>query len=65
MSFLALTLPLSLLLAGILTALAIRAVQEGHYDDWEGPAWRHLHDDDEIPEISASIQVSETEHPSD
>ena len=50
MSFLALTLPLSLLLAAVLTALAIRAVLEGQYDDWEGPAWRHVHDDDQVPE---------------
>lgn len=50
MSFLALTLPLSLLLAAILTAMAIRAVLQGQYDDWEGPAWRHLHDDDHVPE---------------
>lgn len=50
MSFLALTLPLSILLAGILLALVLLAVREGHYDDWEGPAWRHLYDDDRVPE---------------
>jgi cbb3-type cytochrome oxidase maturation protein len=49
-SFLALTLPLSILLAGVLLALVLRAAQQGQFDDWEGPAWRHLYDDDRVPE---------------
>jgi len=53
-SFLALTIPLSLLLAGVMLALVLRAVREGQFDDWEGPAIRHLYDDDEVPEEPAS-----------
>ena len=50
MSFLAVTLPVSLLLAGILLFLVVRAAREGQWDDWEGPAWRHHFDADEVPE---------------
>lgn len=50
MSFLALTLPASLLLAAALLALVVRAAREGQWDDWEGPAWRHVFDDDRVPE---------------
>ena len=50
MSFLALTLPLSLLLAACLVGLVLRAAHDGAYDDWEGPAWRHHFDDDRTPE---------------
>jgi cbb3-type cytochrome oxidase maturation protein len=53
-SFLAVTIPLSLLLAGIMLALVLRAVREGQFDDWEGPAVRHLYDDDEVPEQPGS-----------
>lgn len=50
MNFLAVTLPVSLLLAGILLALVVRAAREGHFEDWEGPSFRHLYDDDDCPE---------------
>ena len=50
MSFLAVTLPASLLLAAALLWLVVRAAREGQWDDWEGPAWRHLFDDDRVPE---------------
>ena len=50
MSFLAVTLPVSLLIAGLMLALVLRAAREGQFDDWEGPAWRHLYDDDATPE---------------
>lgn len=50
MSVLALTIPASLLLAGALLALVIRAVRRGDFDDWEGPAARHFLDDDHEPE---------------
>jgi cbb3-type cytochrome oxidase maturation protein len=49
-SFLAVTLPVSLLLAGLLLFLVVRAAREGQWDDWEGPAWRHHFDRDEVPE---------------
>jgi len=51
MSFLAVTLPASILLAAVLLALVLRAVREGHFDDWEGPAFRHLYDEDDCPEL--------------
>jgi cbb3-type cytochrome oxidase maturation protein len=54
MSFLALTIPLSLLLAAVMLALVLRAVREGQFDDWEGPAYRHIYDDDEVPERPSS-----------
>lgn len=50
MSFLIITIPASLLLAGILLAIVIRSVRQGDFDDWEGPAERHLADQDELPE---------------
>lgn len=59
MSFLAVTLPVSLLLAGILLALVVRAAREGQWDDWEGPAWRHHFDEDAVPEVEAA-EKSET-----
>jgi len=54
-SFLAVTLPVSLLLAGILLGLVVRAAREGQWDDWEGPAWRHHFDEDVVPEADASV----------
>ena len=50
MSFLWITIPASLLLAGSLLALVLRAVRRGDFDDWEGPAVRHFLDDDAAPE---------------
>jgi cbb3-type cytochrome oxidase maturation protein len=50
MSFLWITIPVSLLLAGGLLALVVRAVSRGDFDDWEGPAARHFLDDDHEPE---------------
>jgi cbb3-type cytochrome oxidase maturation protein len=54
MSFLAVTLPVSLLLAGILLVLVVRAAREGQWDDWEGPAWRHHFDEDGVPEAEGT-----------
>jgi len=51
MSFLWLTIPASLLLAGTLLGLVLAAVRRGDYDDWEGPAARHFLDDDRSPEL--------------
>jgi cbb3-type cytochrome oxidase maturation protein len=50
MSVLGITIPVSLALAGALLWLVLRAVQRGDFDDWEGPAARHLLDDDHDPE---------------
>jgi cbb3-type cytochrome oxidase maturation protein len=49
-SFLLITIPLTLLLSGALLWLVIRAAREGQFEDWEGPAARMLHDDDRTPE---------------
>jgi nitrogen fixation-related uncharacterized protein len=38
MTSLWITIPATLLLAGTLVALVVRAAQRGEYDDWEGPA---------------------------
>ncbi len=53
MSILAITIPMTLLLAGGLLWLVLRAVRRGEFDDWEGPAARHLLDDDTLPERDA------------
>jgi cbb3-type cytochrome oxidase maturation protein len=49
-SFLSITIPASLLLAAVLLWLVVRAVREGAFDDWEGPAARHWLDRDDCPE---------------
>lgn len=56
MSFLWITIPVSLLLAGVLLALVVRAVSRGDFDDWEGPAARHFLDDDREPESEAEAE---------
>ena len=53
MSFLALTIPATLLLAGTLLLLVLRAVRRGELDDMEGPAERQAFDDDACPERAA------------
>lgn len=50
MSFLGVTIPISILLGAILLALVLRRVRAGDYEDWEGPAARMIHDDDSTPE---------------
>jgi len=49
-SFLAVTIPVSLLLGAVLLALVIWRARDGDYDDWEGPAERMIFDDDSTPE---------------
>jgi hypothetical protein len=49
-SSLLVTLPVTLLLAGALTALVVRAAARGEFEDWEGPAARAALDDDSTPE---------------
>ena len=50
MSFLAITIPVGLLLGATLLAFVLRAVRDGAFDDLEGPAQRHHLDDDRTPE---------------
>lgn len=50
MSFLAITLPVSLLLGAVLLGIVIWEVRGGTFDDWEGPAQRMHFDDDRVPE---------------
>ena len=50
MSFLALTIPIGLLLGAALLAFVLRAVSDGAFDDLEDAAQRHLLDDDSEPE---------------
>jgi len=49
-SFLLVTVPVSLLLAASLLAVVIHAVNTGAFDDWDEPAERHFLDDDSVPE---------------
>jgi cbb3-type cytochrome oxidase maturation protein len=50
LGFLLVTIPVSLLLAVALLAVVIHAVRTGAFDDWDGPAQRHVLDDDSVPE---------------
>jgi cbb3-type cytochrome oxidase maturation protein len=50
MSFLAITVPATLLLAASLLWLVVRAARRGEFEDPEGPAERMLDDDDRCPE---------------
>ncbi|HBZ72013.1 MAG TPA: cbb3-type cytochrome oxidase assembly protein CcoS [Deltaproteobacteria bacterium] len=50
MSFLGITIPATLLLSSVLVLLVVRAVRRGEFDDMEGPAQRHVFDDDRCPE---------------
>lgn len=50
MSFLAITIPATLLLACVMLVLVLRSVRRGELDDLEGPAQRMLLDDDRDPE---------------
>ncbi len=52
MSFLFVTIPVSLLVAGLLLALVLHAVRSGGFDDWEGPSARLHHDADDVPELA-------------
>lgn len=58
MSSLIVTLPATLLLAGALLALVVRAARRGEFDDWEGPSARALLDDDATPELEASSDAA-------
>jgi cbb3-type cytochrome oxidase maturation protein len=58
MSILGITIPATLLLAGGLLWLVLRAVRRGEFDDWEGPAARHFLDDDTRPERDADRAAS-------
>jgi cbb3-type cytochrome oxidase maturation protein len=53
MSFLLVTIPVSLFLAATLLGVVIWAVRTGAFDDWQAPAERHSLDDDSIPERGA------------
>ena len=61
MSFLFVTIPVTLLVSAVLLLLVIVAVRQGQYDDWEGPAWRMLHDDDRQPEIEGELRTLDAE----
>jgi cbb3-type cytochrome oxidase maturation protein len=50
-SFLFVTIPVSLLVAVALLALVVHAVRTGVFDDWEGPSARLHYDTDAIPEL--------------
>ena len=49
MSILYLLIPLSLVLLGLATWAFFWAVKSGQFDDLEGPAYRILFDDDDLP----------------
>lgn len=54
MSFLIVTIPVTLLLAAVLLGLVVHAVRAGDFDDLDAPAARMLYDDDDTPEIDAA-----------
>ena len=49
-SFLWITIPATLLLAGSLLGWVVYEVFAGSFDDFEGPAQRAILDDDRVPE---------------
>jgi len=57
-SSLLITIPATLLLAASLLWLVVRAAARGEFDDWEGPAFRALLDDDATPELDASSDAA-------
>jgi len=63
-SFLAITIPASLLLAAALVGLVIRHVRAGDFDDLEAPAARLHFDDDETPELDRTDGPSGAPEPS-
>jgi len=60
-SFLVVTIPVTLFLAGVLLSLVLAAVRAGDFDDLEAPSARMLADDDRTPEIEGPIQPIPTE----
>ncbi len=58
MSFLVVTIPVTLLLATLLLVLVVRAVRSGDFDDLDAPAARMLHDDDATPELDVRQVVA-------
>jgi cbb3-type cytochrome oxidase maturation protein len=60
-SFLIVTIPVSLLVSATLLFLVIRAARAGEFDDWEGPAARMLFDDDRAPELEDAPAQEERE----
>jgi cbb3-type cytochrome oxidase maturation protein len=65
MSFLVVTIPVTLLLATGLLALVVRAVRNGDFDDLEGPAQRMVCDDDATPELDAPSRPARRDAGSD
>ena len=61
MSFLAVTIPVSLILASLLLYWVLRRAEHGDFDDWEGPAARMLYDDDREPEHTQPTEASTDE----
>ena len=59
MSFLAVTIPVSLLLGATLLGLVIREIRRGAFDDWDGPSERLVADDDAIPEQESPAKALE------
>ena len=53
-SFLWITIPATLLLAGSLVGWVVYEVFAGGFDDFEGPSQRAILDDDRVPERGAS-----------
>ncbi|HTO53773.1 MAG TPA: cbb3-type cytochrome oxidase assembly protein CcoS [Myxococcota bacterium] len=56
MSFLWITIPVTLLVAAALLAWVLVEVWTGGLDDWEGPALRAARDDDSTPERGADVR---------
>ena len=55
MSFLVITIPVTLLVASTLLFLVVRAARRGEFEDPEAPATRMLFDDDHCPEHPSSL----------
>ena len=63
MSFLLVTVPVSLLVAGSLLALVIYAVHSGAFDDWDGPAGRPRSSTESVPDCTSADLIWATVQP--
>jgi cbb3-type cytochrome oxidase maturation protein len=63
MEVLYLLIPLSLVLVGVIVWIFLWAIRSGQFDDMEGPAYRILMDDDDIPaEQPAQDENTDKDH---
>ncbi|MGI9318278.1 MAG: cbb3-type cytochrome oxidase assembly protein CcoS [bacterium] len=48
MNIIYILIPMAMVIVAIIIGVFLWSVRSGQFDDLEGPAWRILHDDDEV-----------------